>query len=217
VDKVGILCEKDRVMMEDFSSRSLDRIRGNSLVLASLPFFSSYFAANVKKEVDKDRLIIKEAGQAFQAGKPVCDLDLEEIFEKTKAVDKRFIQSLRIPSFSLSVRYGDIADIRIQRIWRISRAVYELLREWPDTGSFADIVRKVYTRKEFKDIILDILRLYNQETRMLSHSIRLIPPFNSAMSSLSETLFQAMESVTEGMADTYTAQLFGDKTFYAET
>jgi len=217
VDKIGILCEKDRGMMEEFSSRSLDRIRGNSLVLASLPFFSSYFAANVKKEVDKDRLIIEEAGQAFQAGKPVCDLDLEEIFEKTKAVDKQFIQSLRIPSFSLSVRYGDIADIRIQRIWRISRAVYELLREWPDTGSFADIVRKVYTGKEFKDIIMDILRLYNQETRMLSHSIRLIPPFNSAMSSLAETLFQAMESVTEGMADTYTTLLFGDKTFYAET
>jgi hypothetical protein len=217
VDKIGILCEKDSVMMEEFSSRSLDRIRGNSLVLASLPFFSSYFAANVKKEMDKDHLIIEEAGQAFQAGKPACDLDLEEIFEKTKAVDKRFLQSLRIPSFSLSVRYGDIADIRIQRIWRISRAVYELLREWPDTGSFADIVRKVYTGKEFKDIIMDILRLYNQETRMLSHSIRLIPPFNSAMSSLAETLFQAMESVTEDMADTYTSQLFGDKTFYDET
>ena len=217
MDKIGILCEKDRVMMEEFSSRSLDRIRGNSLVLTSLPFFSSYFAANVKKEVDKDRLIIEEAAQAFQAGKPVCDLDLEEIFEKTKAVDKQFLQSLRIPSFSLSVRYGDIADIRIQRIWRISRAVYELLREWPDTGSFADIVRKVYSGKEFKDIIMDILRLYNQETRMLSHSIRLIPPFNSAMSSLTETLFQAMESVTEDVADTYTTQLFGDNTLYAET
>ena len=217
MDKIGILCEKDRVMMEEFSSRSLDRIRGNSLVLASLPFFSSYFAANVKKEVDKDRLIIEEAGQAFEAGKPVCDLDLEEIFEKTKTVDKQFIKSLRIPSISLSVRYGDIADIRIQRIWRISRAVYELLREWPDTGSFADIVRKVYTGKEFKAIIMDILRLYNQETRMLSHSIRLIPPFNSAMSSLSETLFQSMDSVTESMADTYTTQLFGDKAFYAET
>jgi hypothetical protein len=217
VDKVGILCEKDRVMMEEFSSRSLDRIRGNSLLLASLPFFSSYCAANVKKEVDKDRLIIEEAAQAFQAGKPVCDLDLEEIFEKTKAVDKQFIQSLRIPSFSLAVRYGDIADIRIQRIWRISRAVYELLREWPDTGSFADIVRKVYSGKEFKEIIMDILRLYNQETRMLSHSIRLIPPFNSAMSSVTETLFQAMESVTEDVADTYTTQLFGDNTLYAET
>jgi hypothetical protein len=217
VDKIGILCEKDRVMMEEFSSRSLDRIRSNSLLLASLPFFSSYFAANVKKEVDKDRLIIEEAGQAFEAGKPVCDLDLEEIFEKTKTVDKQFIKSLRIPSISLSVRYGDIADIRIQRIWRISRAVYELLREWPDTGSFADIVRKVYTGKEFKAIIMDILRLYNQETRMLSHSIRLIPPFNSAMSSLSETLFQSMDSVTESMADTYTTQLFGDKAFYAET
>ena len=217
MDKVGILCEKDRTMMEEFSSRSLDRIRGNALVLASLPFFSSYFEANVKKEVDKDRLIIEEAAHAFQAGRPVCDLDLEEIFEKTKTVDKQFIRNLRIPSFAMSVRYGDIADIRIQRIWRISRTVYDLLQKWPDTGSFSDIVRNVYTGKEFKTIIMDILRLYNEETRMLSRSIRLIPPFNSAMSSVTETLFQAMESVTEGMADTYTTQLFGDKACYAET
>lgn len=217
MDKIGILCEKDRNMMEEFSSRSLDRIRGNSPILASLPFFSSYCEANVKKEVDKDRLIIEEAAHAFQAGKPVCDLDLEGIFEKTKAVDKQFIHRLRIPSFTLSVRYGDIADIRIQRIWRISKTVYDLLQNWPDTGSFAYIVRKVYTGQKFKDIIMDILRLYNQETRMLSHSIRLIPPFNSAMNSLAETLFQAMESVTESLADTYTTQLFGEKTFYAET
>jgi len=197
--------------MEEFSSRSLDRIRGNSLVLASLPFFSSYFAANVKKEVDKDRIIIEEAAQSFQSGKPACELDLEEIFERTKAVDKQFIQMLRIPSFSLCVRYGDIADIRIRRIWRISRTVYDLLRTWPDTASYAVRVRHVYTDKEFRGIIIDILRLYNEETRMLSRSIRLIPPFNNAMTSLTETLFQAMESVTEGMADTCTMQLFGEK------
>ena len=132
-------------------------------------------------------------------------------------MDRQFIQSLRVPSFSLSLRYGDIADIRIQRIWRISRSVYDLLKKWPDTGSFADIARQVYTAKEFKDILMDILRLYNQETRMLSRSIRLLPPFNSAMSSVAETLFQAMESVTEGMADTYTTHLFGDEAPYAKT
>jgi hypothetical protein len=211
VDKIGILCDKNRTMMEEFSSRSLDRIRGNSLVLASLPFFSSYFAANVKKEVDKDRIIIEEAGQSFQSGKPASELDLEEIFERTKAVDKQFIQMLRIPSFSVRMRYGDIADIRIRRIWRISRTVYDLLRTWPDTASYADRVRHVYTDKEFRGIIMDILRLYNEETRMLSRSIRLIPPFNNAMTSLTELLFQAMESVTEGMADTCTTQLFGEK------
>jgi len=217
MDKTDILCQKDRTMMEEFSRLSLERIKSDSRVLASLPFFSSYFVANVKKEVDKDRLIIEEAAQAFQAGRPVCDLDLEEMFERTKSVDKQFIQSLRIPSFSLTVRYGDIADIRIQRIWKLSRIVYDLLHQWPDTASFSEVVRKVYTGQEFKDIIVEILRLYNQETHMLSHSIKLIPPFNRAMNSVAEMLFQAMENVTEGMADTYTVKLFGDKNVYVQT
>jgi hypothetical protein len=211
MDKVGILCDNNRAMMEEFSSRSLDRVRAHSRLLTSLPFFSTYFKANVKKEVDKDRLIIEVAADAFRSGEPACELDLEDIFERTKIVDKQFIQDLRIPSFSLSVRYGDIADIRIQRIWRISRTVYELLQQWPDTASFKDVVRKVYTGKEFKHIITDILHLYNQETRMLGNSIRLLPPFNNTMRSMSEIFFQAMEDVTESLADAYTVRLFREE------
>jgi hypothetical protein len=215
MDKVTVLCDKDRDMMYEFSRRSLDRISGRSLLLNSLPFFSTYMDANVKKEVEKDRLIIEEAAEAYKAGKPVCDLDLEDIFEKTKRVDKTFLENLLIPSFSLSVRYSDFADIRIQRIWRISRTVYTLLAKWQDTASFTDAARNAYTEKQFKEILAEILHLYNQETRMLSKSIKLFSPFNKAVSTFVETLFQAMEETTEDMAGIYTKKIFGDKIVYA--
>jgi len=215
VDKVGVLCEKDRAMLAEFSRQSLDRASGHARVLLSLPFFSAYYDANVRKEVDKDRLIIEEAARAFEAGRPVCDLDLEDIFEKTKTVDKAFVDNLLIPSLSLIVQYGDIADIRIQRIRRIARAVYDLLEKWPDTAAFDDVVRSVYRENDFKELIRDILRLYNQETMMLSHSIKLLPPLNRAMSSFSETLFQAMEETATVMADACAHKLFGDKNVYA--
>ncbi|HET6365084.1 MAG TPA: hypothetical protein VFG02_08535 [Nitrospirota bacterium] len=215
MDKVTILCDKDRSMMYEFSRRSLDRASGRSLSLVTLPFFSTYMDANVKKEVEKDRLIIEEAAEAYKAGKPACDLDLEEIFDKTKQVDKTFLDNLLIPSFSLSVRYSDFADIRIQRIWRISRTVYTLLANWRDTASFTDAARKAYTGDKFKEILAEILHLYNQETRMLSKSIRLFSPFNKAVSTYVENLFQAMEETTEDMADIYTKKIFGDEIVYA--
>lgn len=213
MDRISILCDKDRGMLREFSQRSIDRIQGSPLLSLTLSFFSTYQDANVRKEVEKDRLIIKETARAFEAGRPVCDLDLEDIFEKTKTVDKAFLDSLMIPPFSISVRYSDIADIRIQRIWRISRAVYVLLGNWPDSASFIDCVRTAYTEKEFKALLLEVLHLYTLETRMLGDAIR--SPFHKAIHAYSEALFQAMEHTREELSQTYSAKIFGDKTVYA--
>ncbi len=213
MDKVTVLCDKDRDMMHEFSRRSLDRINGRPFLSVTLSFFSAYMDANVKKEVEKDRLIIQEAAEAYRVGKPACDLDLEDIFEKTKKIDKSFLDNLLIPSFSISVRYSDFADIRIQRIWRISRTVYALLQKWPDTAPFTDAVRNAYPGKEFKGILAEILHLYNQETRMLSHAIR--SPFTKTIHTYVETLFQAMEQVTGELTDIYTNKIYGDKIIYA--
>ncbi len=216
MDKVTVLCDKDKGMMYEYSRRSLDRLNRQSLRLVSFPFFSASLDANVKKEVEKDRLIIEEAAEAYSEGKPACDLDLEDIFEKTKNIDKAFLENLLIPAFTLSVRYSDFADIRIQRIWLISRTVYKLLEHWRDTASFTDAVRSAYTGKKFKEILAEILHLYNQETKMLSKSIRLFSPLNKAVNTYIETLYQAMEETSEDMADFYTKKIFGDKFVYAE-
>ena len=212
MDRVGILCEKDSVMMHEFSRLSLDRIKGHSLFSVTISFFSSYMDANVKKEVEKDRLIIEEAAAAFEAGRPACDLDLEDIFEKTKKVDKEFLDNLMIPSFSFSVRYSDFADIRIRRIWRIARSVYALLGKWQDGAPFAEAAKKAYTGKAFKDLIVEILHLYNLETRMLGDAIR--SPFRKAINAYVEALFHAMEETTEEMASGYTKKIYGDEIIY---
>jgi hypothetical protein len=206
MDRVAILCDKDRTMMREFSRRSLERVKNSSLLSAALSFFPSYLEGNVRKEVDKDRIIITEAAAAFAAGRPACDLDLEEIFEKTKTVDKAFLDSLTVLSFSVSVRYSDFADVRIQRIWRISRTVYALLEKWPEEGSFPDAVRTTYTGKEFNQVIVDILHLYSRETRMLSDSLR--SPFQKAIREYAESLFHAMKDSMEELADSYTKKIY---------
>ncbi len=213
MDRVRFLCERDREMLEEFSRRSLKGVHVKSRLSAVLSFFSSYLDGNVRKEVEKDRLIIEESAAAFEAGRPVCDLDLEDVFEKTKKIDKDFLDKLIVPSFTISVHYGDFADIRIRRIWRIARSVYDVLSEWPETASFTDAIRKAYTGEEFKQILSEILHLYNLETRTLGESIR--SPFHSAIAEYTEALYKAMEEATEDLAETCTRELFGDKIVHA--
>ncbi len=214
MDKVGILCDKDSHMMFEFSRRSLDRLGSQAFLINALPFFSTYLDANVKKEVDKDRLIIGEAFSACAAGIPVCDLDLEDIFDKTKNIDKIFLKRLPLSS-SFVVCYSDFADIRLRRIWRIARTVYALLEHWPEPSSFDDAVRKTYTESKFREIIAEILHLYSEETKMLGRSLRLLPPFNTAAQKFTDTLFQAMEAVTDDIAAHYAGKIFGEKKVYA--
>ncbi len=206
--RVEVICDRSRKLLHEYSRLSLDRVAGHSFVIISRSLFGKYVDANVKKEIEKDRLIIRMAAGAFHAGKDVRDLDLEDMFEKTKRVDKEFLESLVIPSFALSLRYSDFSDIRMQRIYRISRTVYALLRNWPEGASIADAVRNVYSEKGFKDNIIAILHLYNVETRMLSTSIRRFTPFGKSITSHLESLFHAMEETKDDLAGRYTKRIF---------
>jgi hypothetical protein len=206
MDKIRFLCEKDSVLLREFSRLSLERAGTRSLLSAALSHFSAYLDANVEKEIHKDTLIIEEAAAAFETGLPACELDLEDLFEKTKRVDRAFLNKLMIPSFAISVRYSDIADVRIRRIWRIAMTVYKLLAAWRNEIPFADAVRTAYTREELRNIIVEILHLYGLETRMLGEAVR--SPFPKVIAAYLETLFLAMEEAKDDLANEYTSKIY---------
>lgn len=208
MDNVDILCDKDSDFLHDYSRRCLERLTGHSLLPVPFPFLSAYLEANIKKETDKDRLIIEHAAEALAAGREPGDVDIGEIFERTKTVDRAFVRRLLIPSFSIQVRYEDIADIRKKRIARLSTTAGEVLRAWGAARSFSDAVQNAYSESQFREIILDILHLYNLETRSLTNSINFFSPFNRAISLFAENMFDTMEAVAEIMVDEYADKLF---------
>lgn len=213
MNNIEILCLKDSEMMHEFSRRSLAIVHVRSFLSTGISFFSSYLEGNIKKEVDKDQLVIREAAAAFAAGRPSCDVDLEDLFERTKTIDKKFLDSLLVPSFAISVRYSDFADVRIQRIWLIVRTVYTLLRHWPGDSPFRYAVQEAYTETAFREVITEILHLYDLETRMLEDSIR--SPFHKSISEYLEALYQAMETVKQELAEEYTKKIYGDRIVHA--
>lgn len=214
MDKVRVLCDKDREMLYEFSRRSLDGVkRDSSLLSLTFSLFSRYMDANVGKEVEKDRLIIEESASAFASGRPVCDLDLEDIFEKTKTIDRKFVDNLAVPGFLFSLHYGDFADIRIRRIWRIARTVYALLKNWREPETFSGAVRSAYTEKEFGEILVEILHLYNLETRTLAEALH--SPFRKKINAYLESLFESMERVMHDLAGSCAKNIFRDAIVHA--
>ncbi len=208
MDNAGILCDKDNDFLHDYSRRCIERLTGHSLLSVPFPFLSAYMEANIKKETDKDRLIIEHAAEALAAGKEPGDVDVDELFEKTKIVDQAFVRNLLIPSFSIQVRYEDIADIRKKRIARLSTITGEVLRAWGDSNSLSEVVRATYSESRFRELLLEILHLYNLETMKLTDSIKFFSPFNRAISAFAENVFDAMENVSVQICEEYAKKLF---------
>ncbi len=209
MDKVEELCSRDKDLLYKFSKLTLNRLSGVSLLVRPLQIFKRRMDINVMKEVEKDRLIVERASAVFNRGGEVGPAYIDEVFEKTKDVDREYIRKLSLPLVSIEVRYEDIEDIRKQRIGCLSRAVCSLLSAWDDSGSFEDAVKTTFSAGRFQETISDILHLYSLETMKLNRSIKLPPPFHRGMESFTEALFEAMEEATKEVADGCVQKIYG--------
>lgn len=166
--------------------------------------------ANVQKEVEKDRLIIEYAATDFQKGTRREDVNLDAIFEKTKGIDRGFIEKISILPVSIEINYTLIKDIRQKRVRCIVSTVFDLLSRWEDSAPFADVVKKTYTETGFKEIIKEILHLYTIETRMINRAIQFLPPINMVKEVFVENIISIMEEEKEEMADDLAKKFFRD-------
>jgi hypothetical protein len=208
MDKAEILCEKDEALLRKFSRHVVRRVTSRAVPFR-LPFLGDYIDANVMKEVEKDRIVIRRASEVFHAGRAVSEMDREALFEETKAVDRTFVQHLRIPVFSLTVLYEDFADIRKKRIRLLADEVHAVLRGWKDGATIEETLRADCPPDRFKESLTEILHLYNLETRMLSRSVRFLPPFHGVMAKFADVLFHTMEAESHDLVDDYADEIYG--------
>lgn len=208
MDKAAILCEKDEALLREFSRRVVGRVTGRAVPFR-LPFIGAYIDANVQKEVEKDRIVICRASEAFQAGTVAGDMDGDALFEETKAVDRTFVKNLKIPAFSITVRYGDFSDIRKKRIRLLVDTVHTVLREWNDATTLEEALRAACPAVQFRETLAEILHLYNLETRILSRSVRFFPPLHGVMAKFADVVFNTMETESRNLVDDYAKKIYG--------
>src|ERR1700690_2449977 len=171
-----VLCDRDREMMLEFSGLCVMRLNKHLSLRLFLSVLQHFIDANVLKEIAKNRLIIEHAAAGFKMGKDRMNIDTNELFEMTKKVDNEFMKKLSTPLLSIEIRYDDFAEIRKKRIVSLINMVFDLLCNWQAELSFADIVKSTFAEKSYKEVLGEVLHLYNIETRMLSYSITLHGP-----------------------------------------
>jgi hypothetical protein len=214
MDKTIILCDQDRDLLYEFSKRTVERIAARFFGAPPVPLIADYVEDNVEKEVEKDRLIIEGASSDFASGLGSDGTDIDALFEATKTVDRKFIRKLVSSALSVQVRYDDIAEIRKQRIKLITNAVHRLLRDWSGTTSLEDRLRETYPEEELREILIDMLHLYNLETRILTRSVGFLHILDPALRLLSGMLFTLMEEVSKELVGDCIKRIYGKETHH---
>jgi hypothetical protein len=208
VDKVRVLCAMSGAMMQEFSTRTAARLEDHTLFRLMLPVFRAFLDINVRKEIEKDRLVIMRAATAQRAGSAPQEADIQQLLQQAREIDQKFLQQAVAFPVSIHIEYRDIEEFRRRRIERLLELAGRLLAQWEVTLRFRAAVAGLYAPDEFRVLLREILELYSAETKMLSRSVHIPQIFNFARDSLSETVHTVMVSVAKGLAGELTHKVY---------
>ena len=195
-------------MMQEFSARTAARLGDHTLFRLMLPAFRAFLDINVRKEIEKDRLVILRAVDAQRAGSAPQEADIQRLLQQAREIDQKFLQQAAVFPVNIHIEYRDIEAYRRRRIERLLELAGRLLAQWETTPRFRAAVAHLYSRAEFESLLREILELYSAETKMLSRSVHIPQIFNFARDSLSETVHTVMVSVAKGLAAELTHKLY---------
>ena len=196
MDRVAALAALDRRMLEEFSRRTIDRLREILPLRIALPHLEPFLALNVAKEIRKDALVIQRAAQALAAGTPPGPDTAREVLEATKQIDREFLRQVGKFPIRIEIPYERIVPPRLLRIERGLDLAYRILQAWRRGRK----LRHSFPRNEYECRVIEILDLYAQETQALSHAVRL-PAFVSPVRNLlAKRLQEVMSEVARSLA-----------------
>lgn len=195
-------------MMLEFSTLCMSRLNNHLPLRLFFAPLQPFFNANVHKEIEKDHLVIKHAAAVFETGKSRGEINVDDLFELTKDIDRQFLGKLANPFFSIQIRYDDFAEIRKKRIDAFVDLAFSLLDTWEAQTSFKQAVKSTFSEASFREVLGEVLHLYNVETRMLSKSATFTDPAGRVKELFSEKLFTTMEKTARDISTVYARKTF---------
>lgn len=207
MDRVAALAALDRRMLEAFSRRTIERLRAVLPLRVALPHLEPFLALNVAKEIRKDGLVIRAAGEALASGVPPGPEAARRILEATKQIDREFLREVGKFPVRIEIPYERIAPLRLERIERGLRFAYRVLEAWRSGLK----IRSVFPRAELERHALDLLDLYARETEALSHSVRLPRLLAPLRERLGQGLLGVMAEAASALARDIVAAVYRDR------
>ena len=211
-----VLARLNRALLEGFSRRTTDALRGALALRLALPHLEPLLARNVAKEVRKDALVIARAGRALAVNAPDPEA-VRELLEAARKIDGEFLAGLGRTPIRIVVPYDEITPLRARRIEQLLDATRRILQNWETKRGLRAALQACYTRAEFERLIYDDLRLYARETLALSRAARLPAILQSARESIARRLYEIMQRVAAQLARDAAASAFSRLTAGAKS
>jgi hypothetical protein len=196
MDRAAALARLNRRMLEAFSARTVGALRASLPLRLALPRLEQILKQNLEKEVRKDALLIRRAGEALAAGAPPGPDAARQLLDSARQIDREFVARLGRFPLHLEIPYARIEPLRLRRIGHGLELAYLILDAWRrrirlrDAFSTADLERRLQ----------EILALYCEETVALGDTARLPGPLAPMGERLASRLLGVMTAAARGLA-----------------
>ena len=183
-------------MLQEFSRRTTQQLRAALPLRLALPALEPFLAANVAKEVRKDALVIRRAGEALAPGAA------REILAAARQIDREFLARIGGFPVRIEIPYDTIEPLRLQRIELGLDTARRILDAWRHGRR----LRNAFAQGELERRLFEMLRLYAEETQALSHSVRLPAILEPVRARIAQRLREAMIDAARALARAAAAQ-----------
>ena len=208
MDRSGALAVLNRKILEAYSRRTTDTLRAALPLRLALPHLEPVLARNVAKEMQKDTLVIRRASEALATGTAPDRDALCRLLDATKEIDRAFLAQVGSFPIRIVIPYEEIAPVRMERIERLFGAAYRILGAWRLECGVRVAVQASYPRAELERLLLDLLRLYALETRVLSRSVRLPALLIPVREHVAQSLYGIMNDTAKRLARELAAMVY---------
>jgi len=195
-------------ILNTYSRRTTTALRAALPLRLALPHLEPVLALNVRKEVEKDTLVILRAHQATSAATPDWNLLLPQLLQATKEIDRMFLARVGRFPVEIVIRYDEIVPIRARRMKLLHEAALRILHARSRGGGLRKAMHASFAREEFAQLLYELFRLYAEETRSLSRSVRLPRPLVPLRELIAQELLNVMLGVARPLAMEIAATAF---------
>ncbi|HZM34792.1 MAG TPA: hypothetical protein VFC18_09875 [Burkholderiales bacterium] len=150
-------------------------------------------ALNLAKEVRKDTMVIHAAAAPAEAA-------LDVLVERTKGIDRDFLERVAHFPVRVLVRYEEIEPVRRRRIERLFVAAQRVLAAWVPEQGAREALCAAFPGAQLETLLHELLSLYGEETLALSRSVRVPVLLRPLRDAAARRLVAIMDRVSARLA-----------------
>jgi hypothetical protein len=188
-------------ILHAYSRRTITALRAALPMRLALPHLEPVLALNVGKEVEKDALVIRHARDPATGDATDWNDVLAQLMQATKDIDRQFLARVGKFPVEIVVRYDEIAPIRARRIKLLHESASRILVARDSHLHLRGAMQASFSREEFAHLLYELFRLYAEETRSLSRSVRLPGPLVPLRELIAQELLNVMLRVARPLAN----------------